>query len=84
MCLALPSPPTDGSGAQGLWGEYTAKPQPAAPKGSTFPLCFFGRGGNKNVTTSASFQKAGRQGTSTEPHPMPTQPPPGPWKSVGG
>ena len=35
-------------------------------------------------TTSASFQKAGRQGTSTEPPPMPTQPSPDPWNSVGG
>ena len=32
----------------------------------------------KNNTTSAAFQKAGRQGTSTEPPLMPTQPPPGP------
>ena len=36
------------------------------------------------VTTSAAIQKAGRQGTSTEPPLMPTQPPPDPWNSVGG
>ena len=35
-------------------------------------------------TTSAAIQKAGRQGTSTEPPLMPTQPPPDPWNSVGG
>ena len=38
----------------------------------------------QGATTSAAIQKAGRQGTSTEPPPMPTQPPPGPWDSVGG
>ena len=37
MCLALPPSPTDDSGAQGLWSEHTAKPQLAAPKGSTGP-----------------------------------------------
>ena len=35
-------------------------------------------------TTSAAFQKNGRQGTSTESPLMPTQPPPGPWDLVGG
>ena len=33
-----------------------------------------------STTTSAAIQKAGRQGTSTEPPLMPTKPPPGsPW-----
>ena len=35
MCLARSTPHTGSSGAQGLWSEYTAKPQLAAPKGST-------------------------------------------------
>ena len=35
-------------------------------------------------TTSAAIVFNGRQGTSTEPPPMPTQPPPGPWDLVGG
>ena len=38
----------------------------------------------KRSTTSAAIQKAGRQGTSTEPPLMPTQPSPDPWNSVGG
>ena len=38
MCLARSTPHTGSSGAQGLWSEYTAKPQLAAPKGSTGPL----------------------------------------------
>ena len=35
MCLARSTPHTGSSGAQGLWSEFTAKPQLAAPKGST-------------------------------------------------
>ena len=31
------TPHTGSSGAQGLWSEFTAKPQLAAPKGSTGP-----------------------------------------------
>ena len=38
MCLARSTPHTGSSGAQGLWSEFTAKPQLAAPKGSTAPL----------------------------------------------
>ena len=38
MCLARSTPHTGSSGAQGLWSEFTAKPQLAAPKGSTGPL----------------------------------------------
>ena len=44
MCLARSTPHTGSSGAQGLWSEFTAKPQLAAPKGSTGPplgLCLF-------------------------------------------
>ena len=37
MCLARSTPHTGSSGAQGLWSEFTAKPQLAAPKGSTGP-----------------------------------------------
>ena len=37
MCLARPTPHTGSSGAQGLWSEFAAKPQLAAPKGSTGP-----------------------------------------------
>ena len=38
MCLARSTPHTGSSRAQGLWSEYTAKPQLAAPKGSTGPV----------------------------------------------
>ena len=38
MCLARSTPHTGSSGAQGLWSEFTAKPQLAAPKGSTGPV----------------------------------------------
>ena len=37
MCLARSTPHTGSSRAQGLWSEYTAKPQLAAPKGRTGP-----------------------------------------------
>ena len=37
MCLARSTPHTGSSGAQGLWSEFTAKPQLAAPKGSAGP-----------------------------------------------
>ena len=37
MCLARSTPHTGSSGAQGLWSEFTAKPQLAAPKGGTGP-----------------------------------------------
>ena len=37
VCLARSTPHTGSSGAQGLWSEFTAKPQLAAPKGSTGP-----------------------------------------------
>ena len=41
MCLARSTPHTGSSGAQGLWSEFTAKPQLAAPKGSTGPIAYF-------------------------------------------
>ena len=37
MCLARSTPHTGSSGAQGLWSEFTAKPQLAAPKGGKGP-----------------------------------------------
>ena len=37
MCRARSTTLTGGSGAQGLWSEYTAKPQLAAPKGGKGP-----------------------------------------------
>ena len=37
MCRARSTTLTGGSGAQGLWSEYTAKPQLAAPKGEYGP-----------------------------------------------
>ena len=46
MCLARSTPHTGSSGAQGLWSEFTAKPQLAAPKGSTGP-----REGSHSKTT---------------------------------
>ena len=45
MCLARSTPHTGSSGAQGLWSEFTAKPQLAAPKGSTGPPGLYEDGG---------------------------------------
>ena len=38
MCLARSTPHTDSSGAQGLWSEYTAKPQASRSQRDTGPL----------------------------------------------
>ena len=45
VCLARSTPHTGSSGAQGLWSEFTAKPQLAAPKGSTGPPGLYEDGG---------------------------------------
>ena len=37
MCRARSTTLTGSNGAQGLWSEYTAKPQLAAPKGEYGP-----------------------------------------------
>ena len=43
MCLARSTPHTGSSGAQGLWSEFTAKPQllAAGPKGREQDCVFF-------------------------------------------
>ena len=38
MCLARSTPHTGSSGAQGLWSEYTAKPQASRSQRDTGPL----------------------------------------------